>query len=129
MGGDTHTDGLWAGWQGDDLEATIDLQEPQPVRSVSARFLQQSGSWILLPHAVRYYASSNGRDWELLRAWQPKPDASDTRREVRELRYTASKPVTARYLRVQVDQYGALPAGHPGTGSPAYFFVDEIVVE
>jgi hexosaminidase len=45
------------------------------------------------------------------------------------VRYTAPKAFDARYIRVEIDQFGALPAGHNGAGSPAFFFTDEIVVE
>ncbi len=129
LGGDQHDDGLWTGWQGEDLRATVDLGQTTAVRSVAMRFLQQSGSWILLPRAVRYYASRDGRHWRRLQATSIDVNALDEQRSIRDVRYTAPKPFDARYIRVEIDQFGTLPAGHNGAGSPAFFFVDEIVVE
>jgi hexosaminidase len=34
----------------------------------------------------------------------------------------------ARYIKVQAENYGKLPEGHAGAGSPAWLFVDEMVV-
>lgn len=129
QGGGIHSDGLWTGWQGEDLRATIDLKAPTPVNAISARFLQQSGSWILLPKAVRYSVSSDGKRWKRVRAQSFDVDAGNERRWVEEVAFHADKPLIARYVRMEVDRYGMLPIGHNGAGHPAYFFVDEIVVE
>ncbi|RPE74837.1 hexosaminidase [Vulcaniibacterium tengchongense] len=129
FGGDNHADGLWAGWQGEDVQLTLDLQRPIPVQAISTRFLRQSGSWILLPKAVRYYVSLDGRDWRRLYSATPAQDPDDARREVRVLRYAPATPVQARWLRIEIDRYGPLPPGHPGAGSEAFFFLDEVVVE
>ncbi|HEY0661727.1 MAG TPA: family 20 glycosylhydrolase [Lysobacter sp.] len=129
FGGDSHADGLWTGWQGEDLRATIDLQQATPVRSVAMRFLQQNTSWILLPQAVRYYASRDGQRWQLLQSTPMQVDPQDEQRSVREVRYNATKAIDARYIRVEVDQFGPLPQGHNGAGNPAFFFTDEIVVQ
>ncbi len=127
-GGDNFGDGLWAGWQGEDLVATIDLQQPRPVRSISARFLQQSGSWILLPKAVRYSISSDGKRWTRVHAESFEVDAGEIQRFVKNVKFAAERPLQARYVRMEVDRFGLLPEGHGGAGRPAYFFVDEIVV-
>ena len=128
FGGDRFDDGLWAGWQGEDLVAIIDLQQAVPVRSISARFLQEGGAWILLPKAVRYAVSVDGRHWTRVDARSFDADAGETRRFVEEVTFTARQPLTARYVRMEVERPGLLPEGHGGAGKPAYFFVDEIVV-
>ncbi len=129
LGGDNHADGLWTGWQGEDLRVSIDLQKPTPVNAISVRFLQQSGSWILLPKAVRYSVSSDGKRWRQVHARSFNIDAGNEQRLVEDVAFHTDKPLTVRYIRMEVDQYGNLPAGHNGAGHPAYFFVDEIVVK
>lgn len=47
--------GDWQGYQSQDFEAVIDLKEPIAISSISARFLQDSRSWILMPTKVEYY--------------------------------------------------------------------------
>ncbi|WP_163840173.1 family 20 glycosylhydrolase [Pseudoxanthomonas sacheonensis] len=129
LGGDSHADGLWTGWQGEVLRASIDLQKPTPVNAISARFLQQSNAWILLPKAVRYSVSSDGKQWTQVYARSFDAAADDDQRQVEDAAFHAKEPLTARYVRMEVEGYGNLPAGHKGAGHPAYFFVDEIVVE
>jgi hexosaminidase len=34
----------------------------------------------------------------------------------------------ARYLKILAENYGKLPEGHPGKGTPAWLFVDEVSV-
>lgn len=41
--------GDWQGYQSQNFEAVIDLQKPTDISSISARFLQDSRSWILMP--------------------------------------------------------------------------------
>jgi hexosaminidase len=129
LGGGSFADGLWTGWQGENLRATIDLQTPMPVNAISARFLQQSGFWILLPKAVRYSVSSDGRRWKRVYARSFAVDAGNEHRLLEDVAFHVDKPLTTRYVRMEVDQYGSLPVGHNGAGHPAYFFVDEIVVK
>ena len=37
-------------------------------------------------------------------------------------------PVKARYVRVHAYNLGKIPSWHPGAGSDAYIFVDEILI-
>lgn len=129
LGTESHADGLWTGWQGENLRATIDLKALTRLNAIRARFLQQSGSWILLPKAVRYSVSSDGKRWKRVHAQSFDVDAGNERRLVEDVAFHADTPLTARYVRMEVDRYGILPAGHNGAGHPSYFFVDEIVVE
>lgn len=129
LGGRSFADGLWTGWQGENLRATLDLQAPTPVNAISARFLQQSGSWILFPKTVRYSVSPDGKRWAQVYARSFDVDAGSDQQRVEDVAFHAKKPLTVRYIRMEVDQPGVLPSGHTGAGHPAYFFVDEIVVE
>ena len=129
IGSDDYHDGLWVGWRGSDLTATIDLQRPTAVHVIQMRFLQQSGSWALLPRQVTYAASDDGKTWHTLQTTPISVDPQDLRFVVRTVRFEAPAPVTMRYLRVTAQNYGALPPGHEGAGKPAYLFTDEILVQ
>jgi hexosaminidase len=129
LGGGDYQDGLWVGWQGSDMEATIDLQQATPLHAIKVRFLQQSGSWLLLPRHVRFAVSDDGRHWRTLQDTPIAPQPMDLDTIVREVRFAAASPVTARYLRVTAQNFGALPEGHEGAGQPAYLFTDEILVQ
>jgi hexosaminidase len=129
IGSDDYHDGLWEGWRGSDLTATIDLQKATPVHAIQMRFLQQSGSWALLPRQVTYAVSDDGKTWRTLQSTPIAVDPQDLRFIVHTVRFDAATPTTARYLRVTAQNYGALPVGPEGAGKPAYLFTDEILVQ
>ena len=128
LGSTDFHDGRWVGWKGVDLDAVIDLQQPATLRSIDVHFLQQSGSWILLPRRVSFSISDDGKTWQPLQTTPIEVDPLDMRPLVRDVRFDAGKPVAARYVRVTAQHYGKLPAEHGGAGHPAYVFADEIVV-
>jgi arylsulfatase A-like enzyme len=51
-GSRSFNDGCWLGFEGDDLDAWIDLGEQRMVNSVKIRFLNNPGSWIFGPEYV-----------------------------------------------------------------------------
>jgi hexosaminidase len=126
---DDYNDGLWVGWRGANLDATIDLQPAKPFHSIQMRFLQQSGSWALLPKLVTFAVSDDGKTWRTLQSTPIDVQPMDLRVMVRTVRFDAAAPVTARYLRVTAQNYGLLPVGHEGAGKPAFLFTDEILVQ
>jgi hexosaminidase len=129
IGDDNFNDGLWVGWRGNDLDATLDLQPVKPFHSIQMRFLQQSGSWALLPRRVTVAVSDDGKTWHTLQSTPIAVDPMDLRATIRTVRFEATTPVTTRYLRVTAQNYGMLPPGHEGAGKPAHLFTDEILVQ
>jgi hexosaminidase len=129
IGDDDFDDGLWVGWEGSNLDATIDLPPATPIHSIRMRFLQQSGSWALLPRRVTYAVSDDGKTWRTLQSTPIAVDPMDLRATIRTVRFEAATPVTAHYLRVTAQNYGMLPPGHEGAGKPAHLFTDESLVQ
>jgi hexosaminidase len=124
-----YNDGLWVGWRGSDLTTIIDLEHPTPIHAIQMRFLQQSGSWALLPRQVAFAVSDDGKNWRTLQSTPIAVEPMDLRVMIRTVRFDATAPVTARYLRVTAQNYGLLPPGHEGAGKPAYLFTDEVLVQ
>src|SRR5690625_5679424 len=56
--------GDWLGFQKDDFEAIIDLKEVKEINMLSANFLQDARSWIILPKNLKVYTSNNGKNYE-----------------------------------------------------------------
>ncbi|MEP6898102.1 MAG: family 20 glycosylhydrolase [Rhodanobacter sp.] len=128
LGGDDPKDGSWVGWEGNDLDATVDLAKPIAIHSVSVRFMQQSGSWILLPRQVVFSTSTDGQHWTSVHTEAIQVNPDDMGSLVRQIHFSAPKPVTARFVRVEATRYGSLPAQHPGAGHQAWIFTDEILI-
>jgi len=122
------SDGLWQGWQGVDLDATIDLGSVRPVTAVEGSFQQTTESWILLPRGFTVWLSDDGA------AWRPAGTAASDQGPQRmdpflyTLAVTAPPGSTARWIRVRAANPGPLPAWHPGAGKPSWIFCDEVRV-
>jgi F5/8 type C domain len=127
-GGPDFRTGRWQGYLGTDLQAVVDLGSVQSIRHVAMGFLQDVGSWILMPRRVRFDASEDGTTWVSL--GEATSGVSDRNMSIvtRDLGVTVS-PIRARYVRVTVEHYGPLPEWHPGKGQESWFFADEIVIE
>lgn len=127
VGSDNFDDGVWLGWQGSDLIATVDLGSTKAIREVSMSFLQQVGSWIVLPKRVRFETSSDGVIWKELGALSSPLSDRDNRTMIQPFR--VAKAVSARFVRVTAETYGKLPPWHLGAGGDSWLFADELIVE
>jgi hexosaminidase len=126
--GTTFADGLWNGWQGPDLDATVDLGESLLLHTVSLSVLEEVRSWILYPSSVKVQISLDGSHWRDGGAVTLNiPTTSDGRS--RRLVTVALPPASeARWVRIVATNPGKLPGWHPGAGSASWIFADEIVV-
>jgi alpha-mannosidase len=118
----------WQGFEGNDLEAILDLGEKKKISQVTLGCMSANVSWIFLPTAIEVAVSDDGKQF--------RPAASQTYGIPDENQETAIRdlPVTlkeadARYIRVKARNVGILPAWHRGSGGKAWLFVDEIIVE
>jgi hexosaminidase len=122
--GSTYDDGAWAGWQGADMDATIDLGQPTPLHSIDAHFLQAAEAWVLLPSGVTFETSDDGKTWTTLQTVPITVDPNDMRTSIRDIAWSAQASVTARYLRVVATRHG-----QPINGIETWIFSDEIIVK
>ena len=122
--GSQFDDGAWTGWQGADMDATIDLGQPTQVHAIDARFLQQGEALILLPQSVTFETSSDNQTWTALQTVPITIDPNDMRTSTRDVAWNAQAPVMARYLRVVAARYG-----QQVTGVDTWIFSDEIIVK
>ncbi|MBV9216145.1 MAG: GH92 family glycosyl hydrolase [Acidobacteria bacterium] len=119
--------GEWQGYQGQDFVATIDLQRQTQVSKVGGGFLQVARSWIWMPTHIEFEASIDGVNFTRVADIKTDIDPTDMNEQTRD--YVQSiTPVNARYIRVHAYNLGTIPAWHPGAGSQAFIFVDEILI-
>lgn len=118
----------WVGWQGEDADFVLDMGEKKQVNKITTDFLHQLGQWILQPKSVAYYASDDAKNYRLLGTHE-FPEDRDISVKFVPATVTLSAPVQARYIRVVVKTLGLCPSWHYGVGYPAWFFLDEVVVE
>ncbi|MGS0748559.1 GH92 family glycosyl hydrolase [Halpernia sp. GG3] len=127
--GDTNwKKGEWQGYQSQDFEAIIDLKETKKINQISADFLQDSRSWILMPTKIDYFVSNNNKDYLLMKTISSDIDPKNN--DVITKKYTAEiSPIEARYVKIKAYNFGKLPEWHQGFGGDAFIFIDEIEVK
>ncbi len=119
--------GHWHGYQGSPFEAVLELPQATIVDSIGAGFLQDVRSWIVLPSKVEFWAKkTSNHDWVFLGETTHQQSATNLEvfRQNLGIRCSALGPWS--HLKVTAQQYGALPAWHPGAGEESFIFVDEI---
>ena len=121
----------WLGFNGEDLEATIELSEPIDIHMLKIGLAHKPDSWVVWPKEAWVSYSKDGctyTEWqpaEFPMFHQPDPMTSLGRVVARAI----VNATQVRYLKVKVVNQGVLPAWHPNAGEKAWIMVDEIVVE
>jgi len=123
--------GDWQGYQSQDFEAIVDLQNVKEVSNFSATFLQDQRSWILMPTKVEYYSSSDNINFTLITTVANDVDPKKDENIIKDFHFTSSKPINARYIKVKAYNYGKLPEWHLGYpyNGDAFIFIDEITIK
>ena len=126
-GGTTYVES-WVGWEGENADFILDMGEEKTFSSISTDFLHQLGAWILLPKGGNYSISSDGQHFSDFGSFTFDEDRDVSVKFVKGTAKTNST-VKARYIKVHVETLGNCPSWHYGVGYPAWFFMDEIIVE
>jgi len=117
--------GAWQGYEGNDLDAVVDLGSTKPVSRVSLGCLQDNNSWIFFPRRVEFSFSRDGLSYgnpvSVVNTVSQKDEG------VRLMEFSIDvASIEARYIRVRARNVGICPEWHKGAGNKAWLFVDEI---
>ena len=121
--------GEWQGYQGQDFEAVVDLQSEKNVSNFSATFLQDSGSWILMPTKVDYFISNDNINFTLIETIENTLDPKKPENTIRAFETHFKENKKARFVKIIAKNFGKLPDWHQGAGGDAFIFIDEITIK
>lgn len=126
FGGDnSFNDDEWLGWCGQNFEGTINFEKPTTISSLRTRFFHRPPSWIWTAKKVTLETSDDGINFKSL---LEKEVNVPTVYGANPFEATWA-PVTTKYLRITVEPWGNIQKENPGEGTPAWLFVDEMVIE
>ncbi len=120
-------DGHWLGFNGNDLEVDLELKEATSFSSLTISNLKNQSSWIFPIRKIEIYSSDDGQAYTLIQSEEyaegdtPFPAAQIFKTLV-------FRPVKTRFLKIKALNQGEIPAWHPGAGTPAWLFIDEIIL-
>ena len=117
----------WLGFEGEDMDATVDLGAVKTVSAVNTDFLQDINSWIFMPLAVTISISEDGRSYRAVGKVNNSipPERGGAVVAPFNVRF---EPSRARYIKVNAVSMKTCPAWHKGSGGKAWIFIDEIMV-
>ncbi|MCG8581329.1 MAG: DUF4838 domain-containing protein [Bacteroidales bacterium] len=119
----------WLGFEGNDLEAVIDLEKEVEVKNVSTGFLQVMNHVVFFPVEVKYYASLNGVDYTILGAIKnSRPLQKDSKINDTQLFEVSFPKTKARYIKIEAINMKTAPEWHHAVGLPSWIFADEVQV-
>lgn len=127
-GNSSHKSGRWIALNGDDMDMTVDLQQPTEISGVVISTNIVEGDWIFSARNLSVEASGDGKAFRRI--------ASEEYLETKEIdrdgiveHGLALVPVTTQYARVIVSSGKSPPIWHGGKGKKTLLFVDEIEID
>ncbi len=122
--------GKWQGFSGQNIDIEIDLDEKQPINSLSMGFFQNTGSWIIFPVKVEIYVKDNAEDEYILLDTITNTIMPEEKGALKQNLTTEFEDVRTRYIRVIAYTYGKLPEWHhAGSKYDSMLFSDEIILK
>lgn len=124
-GSTRHDDGFMQGFNNEDFDIVVDLEEPTKFTEVAGSFMQSNGTWIYLPTEMVVSTSDDGKSWrEVGRVGHSvDPFKTQTARHLFEVKGDFS----GRYVRI-VGVNKPTATGLPGAGTVNWIFADEIFI-
>ncbi|GAB1450002.1 hypothetical protein MASR2M47_00580 [Draconibacterium sp.] len=119
----------WLGFEGNNLEAVIDLGNEMEIDTISTAFLQVTNHIVFFPENVTYFVSNDSKSFQKIETVaNPLQLSADSKRN--DIAYFTSvfKPIKARYIKVVAKNMSTAPAWHNAAGAPAWVFADEVIV-
>lgn len=119
----------WLGFEGNDMEAVIDLEQETVIDTISTAFLQVTNHIVFFPENVTYYCSTDNISFRKIETISnASPLTPESKRNDIAYFTSAFQPVKARYIKVVAKNIASAPAWHNAAGSPAWIFADEVIV-
>ena len=117
------------GYQQDSIEINVTLERKQSIHSLLLDFLQDQGSWVFLPQKIRvlYFDSKKNAYQNFAEKTISSETIVNQCSTVIEI-IKADKKIVADKLKIIIEPLQSIPESHPGKGTPAWLFIDEIKI-
>ncbi|MCK5731046.1 MAG: discoidin domain-containing protein, partial [Draconibacterium sp.] len=119
----------YLGFEGNNLEAIIDLGKEMEFSSISTAFLQVTNHIVFFPKSVTYSYSNDQKIFTKLKEIANSKPLSKTSKK-NDIEYFTGNfsSIKARFIKVEAKNIEKAPGWHNAAGLPAWIFVDEVIV-
>jgi len=121
-------DGKWLGFEGESMNAVMDLLSPVKIHEIKVGILENVNSGIFSPSAISVQVSEDGKSFTTIYNYDFETRFWSSGSERKELK-AVFQETPARFVRVILFNQGTCPAGSPLEGKKAWLFADEITVK
>ncbi|WP_295938692.1 family 20 glycosylhydrolase [uncultured Alistipes sp.] len=122
------TYGHWTGFEQEDMEAVIDLEQPTEISQVAFNALLDYGSHIMDASSARIWVSDDGKNFrEVYHETYPDIPYGAVKRIINH-KADFSPALTARYVKLGVARSRQLPEAFFDSHLQPFLFIDEIYV-
>ncbi len=118
--------GAWQGYEGVNLEAIVELEQPRSINEIKIGFLQDENAWIFMPLEVAIYVSRDGKSFQLLETIENETPYRQKGVVLKD--FGTTKTANAKYVKIVAKNRGVCPSDHKGAGGKSWIFADEIVI-
>lgn len=118
----------WLGFNGDDVEILIALKEKSTIHQLTVSTLCDVGSWIFPPSAIEVWEMNSAKKYDLInkQSFEKLEEARPPNLQYLTVDFPAKSVAT---LKVVIKNNGPIPEWHDGKGTPAWLFLDEIILQ
>ncbi len=119
----------WLGYKDANMEMVIGFNKPTAIKEIYFNALVNLGSYIFPIVSIDVMGSMDGKNYTLI-SKNNYPGVTDTTpktlNETRGFSCAIGKPAPYKFYKLVATNLKKLPSWHPGKGTPAWIFVDEI---
>ena len=124
-------DGNWLGFSGHTVITEAFFTNEIVCKQLVVSTLSDYNSWILPFRKVVIEGKNRYGNWVEIGQWQAVDSSKmiSQKAEYANYRSIKLKRLKTRKIRIKIEPFGNLPPGHPGAGTPAWLFLDEIIFQ
>jgi len=126
-GGLNFNDGRWQGFEKNDFEVIIDLEEIKSIQNISINFLQTTDFWIFFPKTVSFKVSKDNNYFKVAKTIINNESLKNTESSIQTFQANF-KDLEARFVKIIADNIGICLKWHKSAGGDAWLFTDEIII-
>ena len=119
----------WLGYKDANMEMVIGFKKPTAIKEIYFNALVNLGSYIFPIVSIDVMGSMDGKNYTLV-SKNNYPGVTDatpkTLNETKGFSCAISKPTPYKFYKLVATNLKKLPNWHPGKGTPAWIFIDEI---
>ena len=120
----------WLGFEGNNMEAYVDLNEITEINSLSINFLQVTNHIVFFPKNVEFLQSDDKSNWTSLGRVENNLKLNP-RSKVNDIKTFSIdvENIKTRYVKVVAKNLSKAPIWHHGADLPSWIFADELIIE